>query len=165
MSGGSGGFRRGLIWSVLAILAAAWLAFLAPGSGSDPQAESLWTHDAPAAFSQAKASKQAMVIDFYADWCGPCQDMEKTTLRDRKVMAKLENLVALKVNVDQKRELAQRYGVEFLPTTIIADSQGKPIATRTGYLDAAAYLALLDKAPAPPTPRTMPSPSVADPRD
>jgi len=64
------------------------------------------------------------IIDFYADWCGPC----------RKVAPALEELAKeyagkvyiYKVNVDQERELAGLFGVRNIPTYLIIPMKGKP---------------------------------------
>lgn len=51
------------------------------------------------------------LVDFYADWCGPCKMLAP-------VLETLENIEIIKVNVDEHRELAMEYGVMSIPTLI-----------------------------------------------
>ena len=53
-----------------------------------------------------------VLVDFYADWCGPCQ-------RLTSVLEKLENITVLKVNVDLYPEIARKYGIMSIPTLIL----------------------------------------------
>lgn len=57
------------------------------------------------------------VIDFYADWCGPCKMM--APVFDEFAEEVAGKAVAGKVNVDQNPELAQKYGVVSIPTLVV----------------------------------------------
>lgn len=52
------------------------------------------------------------MVDFYADWCGPCQRMGE-------VLEKMEETNVLKVNTDEHNELALSFGVMSIPTLIL----------------------------------------------
>jgi thioredoxin 1 len=55
-----------------------------------------------------------VLLDFYADWCGPCQALLPTV---EKLADKYEDEVVIrKVNVDQNPELAQQFGVRSIPS-------------------------------------------------
>ncbi len=53
-----------------------------------------------------------VLVDFYADWCGPCQRMGE-------VLEKMEDTNVLKVNTDEHNELALSFGVMSIPTLIL----------------------------------------------
>ena len=56
--------------------------------------------------------KDLVVVDFYADWCGPCKMMGK-------VLEEIDNIDILKVNVDNFPNIAREYKVMSIPTLII----------------------------------------------
>ncbi len=110
------------------------------------QADTVWLTDYDAALKTAQATNKLVVIDFFATWCGPCRMMERNTFADEKVRQRLAGFVPLKIDVDKQPKLAARYGIEAMPTTLVVDATGKPLATAVGYLEVADYLAVLDKA-------------------
>lgn len=56
-----------------------------------------------------------ILVDFYADWCGPCRMLTA-------ILEKNNDIEILKVNVDQFPELAQKYGVMSIPNLILFDN-------------------------------------------
>ncbi len=56
-------------------------------------------------------SKDLWVVDFYADWCGPCQMLAP-------ILEKVDFINVMKVNVDEFPEIAQKYGVMSIPTLV-----------------------------------------------
>jgi thioredoxin 1 len=62
-------------------------------------------------------SDRPTLVDFYADWCGPCRAMESVV---NELAGDLEGRAyVVKVNVDEAPELAARFGVESIPTFIV----------------------------------------------
>lgn len=74
--------------------------------------------------------KDLVLVDFYADWCGPCQLMSKEL---EKIKAKNKNLEIVKINVDKFQNLAMEHGVMSIPTIKIYKS-GKEINKIIGYV-------------------------------
>ena len=74
-----------------------------------------------------------VVVDFWAEWCGPCKTMAPVYER---VAAEMEpELRFLKVDTEREPELANRYGIRGIPTMMVFRN-GKPIAQRAGAIDA-----------------------------
>lgn len=71
-----------------------------------------------------QGSKPA-IIDFYADWCGPCKIA--SPILDEINTEFAGNLVIYKVNIDQERELAQVFGISTIPAFLYIPSSGRPV--------------------------------------
>lgn len=92
--------------------------------------------DLEKAKEEARVEGRYILVDVYADWCGWCKKMDKTTFHDAKVAEFVnENMIALKINSDKGigREIAQKYGVTGLPTIIYLDYRGNIVAKKPGY--------------------------------
>jgi len=59
------------------------------------------------------AGERAVLVDFYATWCGPCMDMAP---KIRELSSKYPNVIVLKVDVDKSEDLAERYKINSMPT-------------------------------------------------
>ena len=90
--------------------------------------------DLDAALASAAANGKTAMLDFYADWCVSCIEMEEFTFTDADVQAALENTVLLQADVtanDEKDQaLLNRFGVFGPPTIIFFDTDG---VQRQGY--------------------------------
>ena len=73
--------------------------------------------------------KDLVLIDFYADWCGPCRML----LPNLEKLESDKNITIKKVNVDNSHDLSKKYGVMSIPTLILF-SKGKELKKNTGYL-------------------------------
>jgi thioredoxin 1 len=70
-----------------------------------------------------EGSKPA-IIDFYADWCGPCRQLSPIVEELAKEYA--GKIIVYKVNTDQEAVLAQNLGIQGLPTLLFIPAQGSP---------------------------------------
>ena len=61
-------------------------------------------------------SDKPVIVDFYADWCGPCKML--SPIIDEIADEKNDQIKVCKVNVDENSELAQKYSVQSIPTII-----------------------------------------------
>lgn len=98
------------------------------------------------------AAQNPVLLDFYADWCVSCKEMEKFTFADPAVAAKMREFTLLKadvtVNNDDDKALLKRFGLFGPPGIIFFDKAGKEIAGLrvVGYMPADTFLATLNKA-------------------
>ena len=79
--------------------------------------------------AQVLQSDKAVLVDFWAEWCGPCHAV--APVLDRIVEERPDELKLVKVNIDEEQELAQRYGVMSIPTMILF-KDGQPSAAVIG---------------------------------
>jgi thiol-disulfide isomerase/thioredoxin len=78
----------------------------------------------------AGVEKKLIYVDFYADWCVPCNWMNETTYNDAAVLSKLRsNFIPVKVNIDDFDgfTLKEEYKIKVLPTILILDENGKVV--------------------------------------
>lgn len=71
------------------------------------------------------------IIDFYADWCGPCK-MVAPILEELSEEYK-DRLVIYKVNTDVEQELSAVFGIQSIPTLLFIDSAGEPMMQPGAY--------------------------------
>lgn len=91
-------------------------------------------------FFDVKNSDKTVLLDFYADWCGPCR-MVGPIIEELAV----ENPDVLfgKINVDEEQELAATFSVMSIPTLVVMRN-GEVVAKSMGAKPKAAILAMLD---------------------
>ena len=80
-----------------------------------------------------------VLVDFYADWCGPCRMMLPIV---EQIADEHPEYKVVKVNVDEQRELASRYGVMSIPTFVVIKN-GEAVAQSLGAKPKAQMLELL----------------------
>lgn len=81
--------------------------------------------------SEIEESSVPVVVDIYAVWCGPCQQMEPTFTSLEKEYEGVCKFA--KLNVDQARDLAIKFGVTSVPTFLFIKN-GKILNKETGYM-------------------------------
>ena len=91
-------------------------------------------------FDSVRTSEKPVLLDFYADWCGPCRMV--SPLVDQ-IAEENPQYVVGKINVDQEPELAQTFGVLSIPTLVVL-KDGKVASQVTGARPKAQILAMLE---------------------
>ncbi|MFM0733592.1 protein-disulfide reductase DsbD [Paraburkholderia sediminicola] len=100
-----------------------------------------------------KTAAQPAMLDFYADWCVSCKEMEKFTFSDPRVQAKLKQMNLLRADVTANNAddqmLLKRFSLFGPPGIIFFDQGGKEVLRVVGYESADKFLRSLDRANTP----------------
>ncbi|AKX33784.1 thioredoxin [Spiroplasma litorale] len=75
-------------------------------------------------------SNKSVVVDFYAEWCGPCKMLAPIF---EQVSSEVKDTQFIKVNVDEASEVANKYGVRSIPT-VISFKDGNLDKENTGFM-------------------------------
>ena len=102
--------------------------------------------------ARLKQAGQPTMLDFYADWCVSCKEMDRFTFSDARVQAKLAGWTLLQADVtansDDDKALLQRFQLFGPPGIIFFNAQGQEIdgLRVVGFQDAATFAALVERA-------------------
>jgi thiol:disulfide interchange protein DsbD len=113
-----------------------------------------WTPYDQSLIAEARAQGKPVVIDFYADWCLPCKELDEKTFSDPRVAAALENFVRVKADLtlpedETTQRLTKEYSVVGVPTIVFLDESGQEIspARLTGFEEADQFLKRVERIP------------------
>ncbi|MBD3335200.1 MAG: protein-disulfide reductase DsbD [Candidatus Eisenbacteria bacterium] len=155
-------FRKGL--GVLLLVAGVFLLAvglahtgylpLGGGSGGEPMAGAVRTESGPdwhptdeAALSEARAAGKPVLLDFYADWCAACKELDEETWTDPAVARELQRFVLAKLDFTRSDAALEakraEYGVQGLPTVILLDSDQQEVHRFAGFKGPEEVLELL----------------------
>ena len=93
-------------------------------------------------FNELIQSPNPVLVDFYAEWCGPCQIMKPRILDVAERMG--DDIKVIQINVDKEKELATRFRIASVPTLIIFKN-GKQQWRQSGIISAHALMKLLQE--------------------
>lgn len=101
----------------------------------------------PALLQAAKSQRKPVVVDFSADWCVPCREMERTTFVDPAVVREASGFVRLRANLTAENSANQaiikQFRIEGVPTTVFIDANGNVRKHRVGYIGPDEFLKYL----------------------
>lgn len=109
-------------------------------------ADIAWRTDYEAARRLAQQTGRPLLLDFYAEWCGPCKEMERSTFRDPAVQRLMARCVCVRVDIEQHPALARRFGVHSIPRLIVLRPPEKRLLDTQGFRPAQTFRAELASA-------------------
>jgi thioredoxin 1 len=90
-------------------------------------------------------SKEPVVLDFYAEWCGPCKLAEPIINDLAEEFSGKVKVLKLDVDEEGNREITQQFGVMSIPT-VISFKAGKPTEKKIGFIGEDGYRGMVTKA-------------------
>ena len=92
-------------------------------------------------FEEIKNSQKPVLLDFYADWCGPCRMVGPII---EEIANERDDIVVGKINVDEQPGLAQAFSIVSIPTLVVI-KDGKAVAQASGVRPKDAILKMLEE--------------------
>ncbi len=96
-----------------------------------------WLDSEDAAFAVAAAMSMPIIVDFAADWCAACHELDEKTWPDPSVLAALKGFVPLRLdmtrNTESVKALQKKYRIVGMPTVLVMTPDGKELGRFTGF--------------------------------
>ncbi len=113
---------------------------LASAPAFSVEQEIAWSEDYEAAVQRAASANCVLLLHFYGDYCPPCKLLDKKTFHDPSLVTAInENVVAVKINAEKRKDLAKKYNVNRWPTDVYLYSNGDEIFRGVSDQDPTVY--------------------------
>ena len=118
-----------------------------PSRGEVTGLEIDWLHSFERATERAKAEDKPIMIDFYAENCPACIEMDRFTYSNAEVAEGSKGFIAAKLYANDNKNIVRKYGILGYPAAVFLKPDGKQIGeTAYGFIEADRFLKLMDKA-------------------
>ena len=118
-------------------------------AGPTSAKEIQWEKNFDKAMKKAEERNMPVMIDFWAEWCGFCHRLDRTTYVDPEVTGKAQNFVAVKINTEgsrREREVVERYKVHSLPTILFVSPGGLQVWRVNSFVGPGRFPFIMDEA-------------------
>ena len=108
-----------------------------------------WKYYTEDNYKSALDNNEKMIIDFYADWCIPCKELDALTFSNEKVIAASKSFTSMKVDMtktlsDETEIIRKKFDIKGMPTVLIIDSKGNEVERITGFVNADEFLKIIE---------------------
>lgn len=119
-------------------------------TAADSAVEVEWLiNEEQAALAEAQREGKPVLIDFYADWCVACKELDHKTWTSPDVTRRVDDFVRLKFDFTRQTpwvsEIMEKYKITGMPTVILMNASGEEVARFTGFKSPGDFLSLLDR--------------------
>ncbi|OGV23045.1 MAG: thiol:disulfide interchange protein [Ignavibacteria bacterium RIFOXYA2_FULL_37_17] len=108
-----------------------------------------WQKFSEIKYESSLKNNERMVIDFYADWCIPCKELDAITFSNAKVIKELVKFSKYKVDMtkttDENDSLRKKFKVVGMPTVLIIDAKGTEVNRLSGFVNAEEFLKIIEQ--------------------
>jgi thiol:disulfide interchange protein len=110
-----------------------------------------WTSDLNAGLLRSKSESKPVMIDFVAEWCGPCKSMNASTFSNAAVVQKAQAFIPVRIDIDEQKEIAAKYngmarayGGPGIPNILFLSGNGTKLRQIIGFKTAKELLSEMD---------------------
>ena len=133
-----------MLFSSLLIVGAVYLLWPTDQKSLD------WQYYSDDAYESAHLIKmKKIIIDFYADWCIPCKELDALTFSNEEVIKSTQDFNSIKVDMtktmsDETEIIRNKFSIRGMPTVLIINSKGKEVERITGFVNAEEFLKIIE---------------------
>jgi thiol:disulfide interchange protein DsbD len=130
------GFKT--IFSLIVLAVSVYI--LIPTEKLEPE----WQKFNTKSYEASLKNNERMIIDFYADWCIPCKELDALTFSDERVIREMERFTNYKIDMtkttQENEDLRKKFNVIGMPTVLILSADGSETYRLTGFVNADEFL-------------------------
>ena len=110
-----------------------------------------WGNNLDSAFTIASNSNKIIMIDFMAEWCSPCKEMDKKTFSNTNIIKKSNEFIPVRIDVDKQKNIAEKYngnarkyGGIGIPNILFLDKEKNILRQIVGFYDVDQLMGIMD---------------------
>jgi len=131
-----------IIFSSLVIVVSVWMLWTVEKNSP------AWEIFSIESYETSIQQNEKMIIDFYADWCIPCKELDALTFSDEKVIEKSAEFKTFKVDMtktmsEETTQIREKFKIIGMPTVLIINSKGMEVKRLTGFINADEFLEMI----------------------